>query len=303
LSQPGLTAAGASPSGLLNVGKPAGLTSFGVVARVRRLTGVRRVGHGGTLDPAAEGVLPVLVGQATRLTELVHEWSKTYLATLQLGSTSTTYDAEGVITPQAEASNVDEDAIALVLPEFTGHILQVPPIFSALKRGGEPLYRKARRGEHVTLAARPVEIMRLELHSLDRTQQRAVLEVQCGRGAYIRSLAHDLGLRLGCGAYLAALTRTAVGPLWLSESVALPALQQAGAGWTDWLLPVDFPIRHWPALAIAPAQARALRRGQPLPPARVPTGRYRVVEDEGGLVAWGTVDGAGRFTPAGVLAP
>lgn len=303
MPKPRLTAAGAASSGLLNIAKPSGLTSFGVVARVRRLTGVRRVGHGGTLDPAAEGVLPVLLGQATRLTELVHEWPKTYLATLQLGSTSTTYDAEGVITRQAEASEIDEDTIARTLPAFTGRLMQVPPVFSALKRGGEPLYRKARRGEPVTLSPRPVEILRLELRSLDLTQHQAVLEVRCGRGAYVRSLAHDLGLRLGCGAYLASLTRTAVGPLALSESVALTALQEAGAGWTRWLLPLDLPLRHWPALAIAPFQATALRRGQPLPPARVPTGRYRVVEEEGGLVAWGTVDGTGRFTPAGVLAP
>lgn len=300
---PGLTATTGVRSGLLNVAKPPGISSFGVVARLRRLTGVRRVGHGGTLDPAAAGVLPVLLGQATRLAELVHEWPKTYLATLQLGATSTTYDAEGVITEQGDPSSVDEKTVTHVFEEFTGRIAQVPPLYSALKVGGEPLYRKARRGETVTLAPRRVEILRLELRGLDRTHGRAVIYVECGRGAYVRSLAHDLGARLGCGAYLAALTRTAVGPLTLDEAVPVHELLTASDAWPRWLLPLDLPLRHWPALAIGGTEANALRHGQQLPPVRVPTGRYRIVDEAGGLVAWGTVDGTGRFVPAGVLAP
>lgn len=297
----GLTASTEVRAGLLNIAKPRGMSSFAVVLRVRRATGARRVGHGGTLDPAAEGVLPILIGQATRLAELVHEWPKMYWATLQLGATSTTYDAEGVVSQQTDPSDVDEGAIRRVLPEFVGRIAQVPPAYSALKVGGEPLYRKARRGETVALAPRSVEIMRLELAQLDRTQGRAVVYVECGRGAYVRSLAHDLGVRLGCGAYLTALTRTAVGPLHLADAVALPALAEAGGDWWSWLLPIDLPLRHWPALVVGPDQAKALRHGQPLLPARAPTGRYRVVDEAGGLLAWGSVDGTGRFTPAGVL--
>jgi tRNA pseudouridine55 synthase len=299
----GLTAQNQVRSGLLNIAKPRGISSFGAVYRVRRATGARRVGHGGTLDPAAEGVLPILVGQATRLAELVHEWPKTYLATLQLGATSSTYDAEGVITPQADPRGVSEAAIAQVLPEFVGRISQVPPLYSALKVGGEPLYRKARRGETVALAARPVEIIRLELRALDQAKSQALVHVECGRGAYVRSLAHDLGARLGCGAYLAGLTRTAVGPLELEDAVSLQALEDAGAGWSSRLLPLDLPLRDWPAIAVSPAQAMALRHGQPLQPVRVATGRYRVVDQAGGLLAWGTIDGTGRFTPAGVLPP
>ena len=278
------------------------MSSFGVVVRVRRVTGARRVGHGGTLDPAADGVLPVLIGQATRLAELVHEWPKSYLATLQLGATSTTYDAEGVVTQQADPSGLDEEAITRVFPEFVGRITQVPPIYSALKVGGEPLYRKARRGETVVPAARPVEIRRLELQGLDRASGRAVLAVECGRGAYIRSLAHDLGARLGCGAYLAMLTRTAVGPLQLAGSVSLPAFLEAPAEWPSRLLPLDLPLRHLPALTVPAPQATALRHGQWLPPVQAVAGRYRVVDQVGDLVAWGSVDGTGRFTPAGVIA-
>jgi len=279
------------------------MTSFGVVHRLRRLTGVRRVGHGGTLDPAADGVLPVLIGPATRLTELVHEWPKTYRATLQLGATSTTYDAEGVVTQRSDPRQVNEPMITALLPDFVGHIAQVPPLYSALKVGGEPLYRKARRGETVALAARPVEIIGMELRSYDQGAGRAVIHVQCGRGAYVRSLAHDLGARLGCGAYLAALTRTAVGPLQLADAVPLETLEQAGTTWERWLLALDLPLRHWPAITVDAAQALVLGHGQPLGPQPVAAGRYRIVDETGRLLAWGVVDVTGRFRPAGVFPP
>jgi len=279
------------------------MTSFGVVHRLRRLTGVRRVGHGGTLDPAADGVLPLLIGPATRLTELVHEWPKTYRATLQLGATSTTYDAEGVVTQRSDPRQVNEPMITALLPDFVGHIAQVPPLYSALKVGGEPLYRKARRGETVALAARPVEIIGMELRSYDQGAGRAVIHVQCGRGAYVRSLAHDLGARLGCGAYLAALTRTAVGPLQLADAVPLETLEQAGTTWERWLLALDLPLRHWAAITVDAAQALVLGHGQPLGPQPVAAGRYRIVDETGRLLAWGVVDVTGRFRPAGVFPP
>ncbi len=298
-----LTVSSQVQAGLLNIAKPVGPTSFGVVQRVRRLTGVRRVGHGGTLDPAADGVLPVLIGPATRLAELVHEWPKTYRATLQLGATSTTYDAEGVVTQQADPSPVSESMITALLPEFVGHIAQVPPLYSALKVGGEPLYRKARRGETVPLVARTVEIIGLELRAFDRGTARAVIHVVCGRGAYVRSLAHDLGARLGCGAYLAALTRTAVGPLQLADAVPLPTLEEAGATWPRWLLALDLPLRHWAAITVDTAQALALIRGQPLASQPVAAGRYRILDQTGRLLAWGAVDSAGRFRPVGIFPP
>jgi tRNA pseudouridine55 synthase len=288
-------------SGFLNIAKPRGISSFGVVYRVRRVTGARRVGHGGTLDPAADGVLPVLVGQATRLAEHVHEWPKTYVATLQLGATSTTYDAEGVITEQADPAAVTAQVLADALLAFVGRIDQVPPLYSALKRGGEPLYRKARRGETVALTPRPVEIRRLGLRTFETGRGRAVIDVECGRGAYVRSLAHDLGVRLGCGAYLAALTRTAVGPLHLDAALPLSTLEDAGPDWLRWLLPLDLPLREWAAITLDPPQVSALRHGQSLQPVRVVAGRYRAVDQAGRLVAWGVVDGTGNFSPSGVL--
>jgi tRNA pseudouridine55 synthase len=155
----------------------------------------------------------------------------------------------------------------------------------------------------VALAARPVEIIGMELRSLDRATGRAVIHVQCGRGAYVRSLAHDLGARLGCGAYLAALTRTAVGPLQLGDAVPVETLEAAGATWERWLLALDLPVRHWAAITVDAAQALALSQGQPLGTQPVAAGRYRVLDETGRLLAWGVVDAAGRFRPAGVFPP
>src|SRR5207245_747645 len=154
-------------SGILNVNKPAGPSSFGVVRTVRRLPGVVKGGHGGTLDPAADGVLPILVNEATRLADFVHEWPKTYLATVTFGATSETGDREGALTPSGDPSVVSRERIEALLPSFTGRIAQVPPIYSALKQGGEALYRKARRGEASVPEARPVEINSLRLLAYD----------------------------------------------------------------------------------------------------------------------------------------
>ena len=221
-------------SGILNVNKPAGPSSFGVVRTVRRLPGVVKAGHGGTLDPAADGVLPILVNAATRLADFVHEWPKTYLATVTFGVTSETGDREGSLTPSGDPSVVSRERIETLLPSFTGRIAQVPPIYSAIKQGGEALYRKARRGEASVPEARPVDIHSLRLIEYDPIHAVARLKVSAGRGMYVRSLAHDLGTALGCGGYLSALTRTAVGPLALSDARTLPALSAAGEGCSPW---------------------------------------------------------------------
>src|SRR5438876_11962319 len=183
-AQPRVTA------GILNVNKPAGPSSFAVVRIVGRLPGITKVGHGGTLDPAADGVLPILVNAATRLADFVHEWPKTYLATVTFGVTSETGDREGSLTPSGDPSVVSRERIETLLPSFTGRIAQVPPIYSAIKQGGEALYRKARRGEAAAPAARQGGIRSLHLLEYDPTQAVACLEVSSGRGMYVRSLAH-----------------------------------------------------------------------------------------------------------------
>ena len=289
-------------SGILNVNKTAGPSSFAVVRTLRKLPGVLKAGHGGTLDPAADGVLPILINVATRLADFVHEWPKTYLATVRFGFTSDTGDREGVITPSGDAKVISRDLIEAELPAFTGRIEQVPPVYSALKQGGEPLYKKARRGEAVEQRAREVEIFSIRLLDYDPTATVARLEVNSGRGMYVRSLAHDLGVTLGCGAYLSGLTRSAVGPLTLTDAVPVAVLAAAGEGWTRWLLPMDLPLRDWPAVELDAAGASAVRRGQPVPAPNATAGRYRLLGPDGDLVAWGEADASRRIRPRAVFA-
>lgn len=291
-------------SGILNVNKPIGISSFAVVRAVRRLVGVDPVGHGGTLDPAADGVLPVLVGRATRTADFVHEWPKTYVATVQLGSTSDTYDREGTIMAGGDASHITEWDLSAVLPAFTGAIAQVPPMHSALKLGGERLYRKARRGEVVERAPRTVQIDHLRLLAFDAVQAQCHLEVRGGKGVYVRSLAHDIGARLRCGAYLFALTRTAFGPLHIEDAVDLRRLEEDPSRWQRSLLPMDLPLREWPALVVEEARARAVQQGQSIAvPEAGAFGRHRLVDRDGRLLAWGVVDATRRLQPRAVFPP
>jgi tRNA pseudouridine55 synthase len=288
-------------SGILNVNKPVGPTSFAIVRTLRRLPGVMKAGHGGTLDPAADGVLPILINAATRLADFIHEWPKTYLATLTFGFTSDTGDREGTIRASGDSATISRERIEAALPAFTGRIQQVPPLYSALKQGGEALYRKARRGEEVERPARPVEIHTIRLLDFDQSAAVARLEVTSGRGLYVRSLAHDLGVTLGCGAYLSGLTRTAVGPLILTDAVPTATLATAGEGWTRWLLPMDLPLRNWPAVALDAAGVAAVRRGQTVLAPNTTAGRYRLLGPDGDLLAWGEVDATQRIQPRAVF--
>ena len=289
-------------SGILNVNKPTGPSSFAVVRALRRLPGVVKAGHGGTLDPAADGVLPILINAATRLTAFIHEWPKTYLAIVTFGSTSDTGDREGTITASGDAATISRERIEAALPAFTGRIEQVPPMFSALKQGGEALYRKARRGEAVDRRPRLVEIFSIRLADYDPTTAVGRLEVSSGRGMYVRSLANDLGAALGCGAYLSGLTRTAIGPLSVADAVPMATLAAEGEGWTRRLLPMDLPLRDWPAVALDAAGAAAVRRGQTVPAPNAAAGRYRLLGPDGDLLAWGEADATRRIQPRAVFA-
>ena len=256
---------GASPGmdGIFNLDKPAGMTSHDVVARVRRLARQKRVGHAGTLDPAATGVLPICLGQATRVVEYLGETGKAYRATIRFGVVTDTYDGEGRVTRTADV-HLSAAEIADALPAFLGQQMQVPPLYSAIKRGGQPLYKLARAGATPELEPRRVEIYSLSLvswHSPD-----LVLDVSCGPGTYIRSLAFDLGERLGQGAHLAGLVRTRSGPFTLERAVTLPALEAAFANgsWADHLFAPDEALLGWRAAILnEPSEAR-LRQGQML---------------------------------------
>ncbi len=249
-------------SGFLIVDKPVGVTSFSMVSLVRRLTGVKRVGHAGTLDPLASGVLPVAVGQATRLIEYMDDAWKTYEARVRFGVTTDTYDAEGAVTSERDASAVTLAEIQAALTRFVGDIEQRPPAFSAIKVAGKPLYRYAREGAAVEAAPRIVRIDGIELRSF--ADGEAEMSVQCGKGTYVRSLAHDLGQRLGCGAHLAALRRTSSGGFGIEDAYSPDALATAAAedALEGLLLASDRAVERRPAAILGVERALDVRTGR-----------------------------------------
>jgi tRNA pseudouridine55 synthase len=248
-------------SGILNVDKPPGLTSHDVVDAVRRVAGQRKVGHAGTLDPMATGVLLVCLGQATRVAEYLVSGRKRYRATIVLGATTDTYDAQGEFTNSGGSTDFSRAEIEAALAQFVGSIEQVPPMYSAVKQHGQPLYKLARQGKTVERQPRQVEIDRI--HLMDWTPPSLVVEVTCSPGTYIRSLAHDLGQHLGCGAYLAALVRLSSGQFTLQEAVSLERLEEAFEHGQEarYLLPLDEAFLDWPVMLVGAEDARHIVHG------------------------------------------
>ena len=256
-------AAAAAVDGFLNFRKPVGITSMEALRRVKRITGQRKkVGHAGTIDPLAEGVLPICFGQGTRLMEQVVTGRKRYRMTMRLGAESATYDAEGDITEFPDAHPVSQGELDDALAGFIGRIEQVPPMYSAIKINGQRLYELARKGHDVARPARPVDVHAIRVD--DFAWPNLTLTVDCGRGTYLRSIAHDLGQKLGCGGYVTGLIRLSCGQFTIADSVGLPELEQAAAesGWERLLHPVDWALRDCPALTLTPAEASAVRNGQ-----------------------------------------
>jgi tRNA pseudouridine55 synthase len=251
----------AEPSGFLNLDKPVAISSRGAVDRVGRKLRTRRVGHAGTLDPAASGVLVIAVGKATRLVEYVQEGAKRYLATFRLGAVSTTDDAEGEITPVPGATPPSTESVTAALAGFVGVILQRPPAYSAIHVGGQRAYDLARRGERVELPERPVRIDRIELIRHDGFDLELIID--CGSGTYIRSIARDLGERLGVGGYMTALCRTAVGPFALESAVALDAWD-AEPEPISRLLDLTKALTTLPTIKLPADLARRFEQGQKL---------------------------------------
>ncbi len=256
---------GAAISGWLNVDKPAGLTSSAVVGRLKRALGAAKVGHGGTLDPLATGVLPIALGEATKVIGFVVDAAKRYRFTVRWGEARATDDAEGEILAVSD-SRPDAAAIRAALPRFTGTIEQVPPRFSALKLDGRRAYALARGGEPVVLAPRRVEISELVLIDLPDADH-AVLEVACGKGTYVRSLARDLAQALGTVGHVAALRRLAVGPFREATAIGLDLLIGLGHSPAAFerLLPILTPLDDIPAVAVTGAEAELIRNGQAVP--------------------------------------
>ncbi len=263
--------------GILNVNKPQGWSSHDVVAHVRRLTHIQRVGHAGTLDPMATGVLLVCLGRATRIAEYLMAGRKRYRAVVLLGISTASHDADGQITATAPVT-VDREDVEGALPGFRGSIVQVPPMVSAIKRDGQPLYKLARRGMTVERAARPVEIFELTL--TEWQPPSLTLELACSPGTYIRALARDLGQQLGCGAHLTELIRLASGSFTLSQAIELEQFNTAVAategakrdsasegqvpGWHRLVMPMDAGLKHLPACTLGTLTSRRIRSGQTL---------------------------------------
>lgn len=259
------------------------MSSFGIVALIRRLSGVRRTGHAGTLDPQATGVLPVCLGQATRVVEFLSEAAKTYLAEIELGITTDTYDAWGTITAKQDPSGVSRRQLESALAAFQGTIEQTPPMYSAVKYQGRPLYKLARAGISVARKSRPAEIYRIEL--LNWQPPVATVEVECGKGTYIRAIAHDLGQVLGCGAILKSLARTKYGLFDIKDAVRLDQLEDAfhhGYG-HRFLYPLDAVLSHYRAVIVSDDTAQAIRNGVAveLAPAGINEDRLRVYTNDG----------------------
>lgn len=247
--------------GIFNINKPTGMTSHDVVARIRKLLKQRRVGHAGTLDPAADGVLPICVGQGTRVAEYLSESGKAYRAKVTFGVVTDTYDADGTILRSANPVSLTQPEIETALQQFLGPQMQLPPRYSAIKLQGQPAYKRVRSGEEVTLEPRPITIY--QLHVLDWQMPHLILSVECSKGTYIRSLAFDLGERLGYGAHLSALTRTRNGPFSLTESTTLEQLAEAiaqGKG-EQHLFPADKVLDAYPALQLDEATAQRVLHG------------------------------------------
>ncbi len=250
--------------GRLNINKPPEITSYGVVALVKRLSGERRVGHAGTLDPMATGVLPVCLGQGTRIIEFLLGTHKTYRAQIELGLTTDTYDASGKIIRKEDPSGISREQLESALAGFRGITQQTPPMYSAVKHQGQRLYELARAGIKVARKSRPTEIFKLEI--IDWQPPVVTVEVECGKGTYIRSLAYDLGQSLGCGAYLKNLIRLSYGPFDVKSAVSVPQLEDAFhyGYWQCFVRPIDTVLLSWRAIVVNDATEHAIRNGSPV---------------------------------------
>lgn len=307
MTRRGAQSGGAAISGILNIDKPAGATSMDVVRRIKRASNVKRVGHGGTLDPVATGVIPICLGQATRMMEYLVDGTKEYRCTIELGVETDTYDSLGTVTARGDASGVSRQAVEDALPSFHGVIDQVPPMFSALKKGGKRLYDLARSGIEVDREPRSVEVMDIRL--VDWAPASATVEVACGRGFYMRSLAHDLGETLGCGGHLSSLTRLRSGPLRLEDAIGVEEAEERfeDGTWRECVQPPDVVVGKMGAVVAGRQVEDRLRHGRPLSgslrmPFLGPDEQCRVYSTDGRFLAIISFDAsAGDWKPQRVF--
>jgi tRNA pseudouridine55 synthase len=292
----------AVPSGILLLDKPRGLSSNAALQRVRRLFNGEKAGHAGSLDPLATGMLPICLGEATKIAGDIVAGAKRYRFTVDLGRRTATGDAEGEVTGEAAVPELTRTGVEQLLQGFRGSRTQVPPMYSALKRGGEPLYRLARAGRTVERAPRAIELYELVLRSVE---PRALdIETRCSKGTYVRVLAEEIAAALGTLGYVAALRRLSVEPFGEEPMQPLEALERIGGeAAAAALLPADYPLRHLPAVHLTAADAARLRHGQVVPaalaadsPSAEPR-RLRLYDEAGRFLGVGVAVGAGAVRP------
>lgn len=286
--------------GVLLLDKPRGLGSNAALQAAKRLYGAAKAGHGGTLDPLATGLLPLLFGEATKFSQLALDADKEYLARARLGTTTTTADAEGEVLERRPVAVRRED-FEPALARLRGDIEQVPPMYSALKHAGQPLYALARKGRSVERAARRIRIHELELQ--DFSGEALELRIRCSKGTYIRTLVEDLGRALGCGAHLESLRRTAAGSFRIDEALTLERLQAASGEQRDgWLLPLERLLAGMPRVDLAGPLAGRFAQGQAVRPEALPAGRCSVYGAQGEFLGVGEAGPTGELRPQRLVA-
>ncbi len=272
-------------NGIININKPLGMTSHDVVGRLRRILGIKKIGHTGTLDPDASGVLPMCIGRATKTADMLPAQNKQYIAEVTLGSATTTLDASGEVTETSEV-NVDECDIQSVVTEFVGDIMQIPPMYSAIKIDGKRLYELAREGVEVERKPRPVTIEKIEILGIDLENKKFSMKVDCSKGTYIRTLCDDIGRRLGCLAHMSALIRTRSGRFCIDAAYTLDEVEKmAGEGDMSFLVPIDKVFEELPKLILSSRRAKLMCNGVRISAQGIIDGEaYRVYDESGSFL-------------------
>jgi tRNA pseudouridine55 synthase len=293
-------------NGILLLDKPLEMTSNGVLQRVKRLFAAKKAGHTGSLDPLASGMLPICFGEATKLCQFLLDSDKYYRVTAKLGERTSTGDAEGEVIATADVVDITSERVEAMLQKFLGPIEQIPPMYSAVKFQGQPLYKLARRGIEIERQPRTVTIHSLSLLASDETTFE--LDVHCTKGTYIRTLVDDIGLALGCGAHVAALRRIAVAPYQDCKMITLAELealkeQEGAVALRQHLLPIESSVQGFPAVHLSTAATFYLRMGQPVMASHVKTnGLIKIFSDSGEFMGIGEMLDDGRVTPKRLLA-
>lgn len=283
-------------NGILCVNKPSGFTSFDVIAKLRGILKIKRLGHGGTLDPMATGVLPVFVGNATKACDIMPDNSKSYLAGFQFGKTSDTQDITGEILSESDTA-VSLEMLERMIPQFTGKIMQLPPMYSAVQVNGQRLYDLARKGVEVERTPREIEVNGINIVEYDEEKREGKLEIKCGKGTYIRTIINDIGEKLGCGGIMTSLIRTSSGGFTLDDCFTFEQIQQARDNdrLEELILPIERVFETLPKLCLNEAQTRMYRNGVKLDLARVNNlnrecSLYRVCGSDGAFIGTASPD-------------